>query len=166
MKKLFFALGVATLITGCSSTYIAPTPVSSSDVCWKDVPVIVHSQNSEGLIEYRTCRNARTRNGTPMKLELWLERVAETFCAKQGGHYKRISERSAFPDSNGTARVELVFVCTKNITEATQLNAKVLKKERKLQQQRYQLLKEAQELYANGALTKEEFLEEKARIMQ
>lgn len=163
MKKIV-ALSLAALLTGCS-TYKAPHPVDTGGPCWPDVPVVVHGQNPDGLIEYRTCRDARSKAGTPMKLEYWLERVAQKFCARQGGHYKLLRERSAFADFDDEARVELVFVCTQNESEASIVTRAGAKKNQKMKKDRYALLKQAQELYNMGALTKEEFLAEKKRIL-
>lgn len=163
MRKVL-ALSLAMLLAGCS-TYRAPHPVDSDGACWPDVPAVVHGKNTEGLIEYRICRDAKTKAGTPMKLEYWLERVAQKFCASQGGHYKLLRERSAFADFDDEARVELVFVCTRIESEATIVTRAGAKKTQKMQQNRYELLRQAQELYAMGALTKEEFLAEKKRIL-
>lgn len=163
MKKIL-ALSLASLLVGCS-TYRAPHPVDTEPPCWPDVPVVVHGQNSEGLIEYRTCRDARTKGGTPMKLEYWLERVAQKFCARQGGHYKLLRERSAFADFDDEARVEIVFICTQIESEATIVTRAGAQKSQKMKKNRYELLKQAQELYKMGALSKEEFLAEKKRIL-
>lgn len=163
MKKTL-TLSLALLLVGCS-TYRAPHPVETEAPCWPDVPVVVHGQNTDGLIEYRTCRDARTKGGTPMKLEYWLERVAQKFCARQGAHYKLLRERSAFADFDDEARVELVFVCTQNESEASIVTRAGAKKSQKMKKDRYTLLKQAQELYNMGALTKEELMVEKKKIL-
>ena len=163
MKKVL-AFSLALALVGCS-TYRAPHPADSEPPCWPDVAVVVHGQNPDGLIEYRTCRDARTRAGTPMKLEYWLERVAQKFCARQGGHYKLLRERSGFADFDDTARVELIFVCTDNEAEASIVTRAGAKKSQKMKRERYTLLKQAKELYEVGALTKEEFEAEKRRIL-
>ena len=164
IMKRALIVSLAVLLAGCS-TYRAPHPAETEPPCWPDVPVVVHGQNSDGLIEYRTCRDARTRAGVPSKLEYWLERVAQKFCARQGGHYKLLRERSAFQDMDDTARVELIFVCTHVESEATIVTRGGAKKSQKMKRERYRLLKDIQELYNMGAISKEEFEEEKRRIL-
>lgn len=163
MKK-WMILAAVTVLAGCS-TYKAPHPVDTEEACWPDIPVVVHNQNTEDLVEYRICRDAKSRAGTPGKLEYWLERVAQKFCARQGGHYKLLRERSAFPGAWENARVELEFVCTPNEAEASIVTRGGAKKNQKMKRERYELLRQAQELYQMGALTEEEFQAEKKRIL-
>lgn len=165
MKKTLLTIALTLSITGCS-TYLAPTPVDSSDVCWKDVPVKVHSQNDTNLIEYRTCKDAKTKGGNPEKIEAWLERVAQKFCARQGAHYKLLQERRGYPNFDHTARVELIFACTRDISDATIVSRNGLKQNAKMQKQQYELLLQLQQLHQAGALTDEEFQKEKKRILE
>lgn len=112
--------------------------------------------------------SSKTSAGFPGKLEAKLERVAMHFCAQQGGHYRLISERSAFASAKDNARVELVFVCTKD-PEAATLVGKIrrTREKREVQQKldKYRALRELQELRDAKVLSEEEFLAEKKRIM-
>ena len=164
MKKTLLAIALTVSMAGCS-TYLAPTPVDSSEACWKEVPVTVHSKNDTNLIEYRTCKDAKTKGGNPGKIEVWLERVAQKICARQGAHYKLLQERRGYPNFEHTARVELIFVCTRDANDATIVSRKGLETNAKRQKQQYELLLQLQQLHQGGALTDEEFQREKKRVL-
>ena len=159
------AVSAAVALAGCS-TYTAPVPVESSQACWADVPVKVISKNEDGLTEYRTCLNAKSNAGSPYKLEAKLERIASKYCSQQGGHYKLLQQRLAFPNFSDSARVELVFCCTQNPEEAT-IAGKVRNNKRQIKNEKnkYELLLQVQKLYESGALTKEEFEAEKKKVL-
>lgn len=165
MRLLAAASVMCVALAGCS-TFTAPVPVSQSEACWKDVPSVEMARNPSGLTEYRTCLDAKSRGGSPYKLEAKLERVASKFCGRRGGYYKLISERKAFANFSNTSRVELVFVCTSDPAEAT-IAGKVRNNKRHVsnEKNKYELLQQAQKLYQSGALTQEEFLKEKERIL-
>ena len=157
---------VAFLLSACSSHYIAPTPVQSSQPTWSDVPQVQIAANVDGATEYRIARSAKTEYGTPYKLENWLERTAVKFCAHQSKHYRLLSERKAFHNAEHNARVELIFCCTEDPSlSSVQPNPKIIKKNERLAQNRYRLLTQLKQLYDDGVISKDEYEREKAKYL-
>lgn len=161
----FIAVSMAVLLTGCT-TYVAPTPVESSKECWADVPQVEVSQNTQGLTEYRTCMDAGTKAGAAYKLENKLERIGAKYCRRQGKHFQLLRTRSAYANFSENSRVELIFVCTDSIDDATVPSRKARKKIERENKDKYDQLIQVQKLKESGALTEEEFESEKAKILK
>ena len=77
-----------------------------------------------------------------------------------------LQERRGYPNFDHTARVELIFACTRDISDATIVSRNGLKQNAKMQKQQYELLLQLQQLHQAGALTDEEFQKEKKRILE
>lgn len=130
---LLCALGAALVLSGCA-TYQSPVPAKSTAACWNDLEYQTVNENPEGLTEYRACLSSKTEFGTPPKVQTKLERRAVKFCAQTRSHYRLLSVGSQPAVKNSeeikerSARVELVFVCTKDLNAATIINPKTQKR--------------------------------------
>lgn len=132
MRKRMLLAGLIPALVGCTTAYQAPEPIEANQPrCFEDTTSIVVNENTQGLVQYRSCRQARTGGGYVHRLEKWLGRNAQAFCqANENGHYrlirKYVGKDGHYPDKNGMgedvfrrARVEIVFVCTPDPSQAT-----------------------------------------------
>lgn len=134
LKLLFIPLcAVLALGTVGCATYQSPAPETVAEACWNDLQYAEVNPNTEGLPVYRACLSSKTEYGTPVKVQKKLERKAVKFCAQNGGHYRLLSVgskpavRQSQDVNERAARVELAFVCTKDASQATIVNPRVVK---------------------------------------
>ena len=132
MRKWILYIGSALALGGCTTAYHAPDSTDTYNRrCFEDTTEVIVNENTDGLREYRSCRQARTGGGYVHRLENWLGRNAQQFCQRRGeGHYrlirKYVGQDGFYPSKRPVdeqvfrkARVEIVFVCTKDPSQAS-----------------------------------------------
>ena len=132
MRKWILLIASALALGGCSTAYHAPDSIDTAKQrCFEDTTEVLVNENTEGLVEYRSCRQARASGGYVHRLEKWLGRNAQQFCQRQAeGHYrlirKYVGQDGLYPNKRiegeqvfRKARVEIVFVCTKDQSKAS-----------------------------------------------
>lgn len=158
---LMLALAVtAIFLTGCASTS-SIQPVNSSNshfdgAVYKGESVTISS--NPGVEEFRIFHQAATGLPSVENIRVSVEKRATDFCDRIGKGMKPFRETTSKPPHilGNFPRVELIFGCVDKASSVTSSTADDVK---------YRKIANLKSLFDSGALTKEEFEREKARIL-
>lgn len=158
---LMSALSVtAIFLTGCSSTSTIQ-PVNSSNSRFESAVYggeSVTINSNPGIEEFRIFHQGGTGAVSITTLRESAEKRATVFCDRIGKGMKPFRETTSKPPHilGNFPRVELIFGCVDKASSVTSSTADDLK---------YRKIANLKSLFDSGALTKEEFEREKAKIL-